>query len=113
MTDTTYVMTVRIEQGRYSEREVLFNVARYILITPGAMFEILDTEDEHELDVYGVPNHDALLVLLSRLIAAVSSYRKRYPESPAQMIIGAYAERPEEGVEDSHPIGCPCTLCPA
>lgn len=100
MTDTTYVMTVRIEQGRYSERETLFNVARYILITPGSMFEILDTEDVHELDVYGIPNHDAVLTLLTRLIAAVSSYRTRYPNSPAQMVIGTYAERPDEDSEE-------------
>lgn len=134
MSDQTYTMSVLIEKGRYAERETLFTAAKDIILIPNAEFQIQDGAEEHSIDVYGVPNHATVLEVLRKLLAIQAEYRKVYPASRTNLIVSTYADRDEpfdgatdtvtfhdaersensqEGVDDSHPIGCPCSRCPA
>lgn len=98
MTDTPYVMSVRIENGRYNERAVLFSMAKDILLIPGSAFEITDSLDMHEIEVYSIPNHDTVLDILRKLVAAQEKYRSLHPLSYTRLIVATYVDR---AIEDS------------
>ena len=100
MTDTPYVMSVRIENGRYTERAVLFSMAKDILLIPDVEFEITDGLDMHEIEVHDVPNHETVLNLLGKLVAAQEKYRAMHPLSYTKLIVATYAVRPSEAWED-------------
>ena len=100
MTDTPYVMSVRIENGRYTERAVLFTMAKDILLVPGSEFEITDGLDIHEIDVYGIPNHETVLTILRELVLAQEKYRSLHPLSYAKLIVATYVDRSNEELDN-------------
>lgn len=96
MTSTAYSMSVRFVDGTYEERETLFNSMKDIVLGVGSAFDVTNSCDFHEINVYGVPDYEVVLDCQNRCLESMTVYRTLFSPDPASMTISAYPDQSDE-----------------
>lgn len=102
MSESTYTMSVIIERGRYSDRERMFASVADVVLLPEHDFEVEKAEAEHELTIYDIPDHPAVLDLLEKLLAVQAEFRDKNPTSRTHFVVATWVDRDDEENEDPH-----------
>ena len=106
MASTAYYMSVRFVDGTYEERETLFNSMKDIVLGVGSSFDVTNSCDFHEINVYGVPDYEVVNDCQKRLLESMTAYRTRFSPNTAHrtlfspntasVSISAYPEKSDE-----------------
>lgn len=96
MASTAYYMSVRFVDGTYEERETLFNSMKDIVLGVGSSFDVTNSCDFHEINVYGVPDVEVVNDCQKRLLESMTAYRTLFSPNTASVSISAYPEKSDE-----------------